>query len=205
MAARLDSYQKAYSEAGQVPTEQDLTEILNDFKAVQELQAKHSSSLVANFLKARSAPIQRDPTPGLLEGSAHLSRQPNGGPLVNLVRAPTVSFCPATIPNRAVRLPDRSEIRSRTYFKRSWRRFGTSVASVLVTGGPEIPRQRSIYCARGARFPPLSWKGLIANRAKNLAEPSPTRRVEQPSFAGRPPRLSSYRPIAVACQLPGMG
>jgi len=71
MAARLESYQRAYEEAGRVPTEQELTEILEDLKTVGELQVKHSSSFIDNFLRARRAPVQCDPAQSLLEGCAH--------------------------------------------------------------------------------------------------------------------------------------
>ena len=70
MAARLESYQRAYEEARQVPTEEDLNEILQDFQAAGELQVKHSSSFIDNLLKTSSASVQVDATPSLIEGSA---------------------------------------------------------------------------------------------------------------------------------------
>jgi hypothetical protein len=58
--ARLDSYRQAYSEINKPPTEGELKEILNDFKATWELQIKHSSQALSKFLAVRSAPIGLD-------------------------------------------------------------------------------------------------------------------------------------------------
>jgi hypothetical protein len=55
-AARLDSYQKAFSEINRPPTEGELREILDDFKATWELQIKHSNRALSNFLAVRNAP-----------------------------------------------------------------------------------------------------------------------------------------------------
>jgi Protein of unknown function (Hypoth_ymh) len=71
MAARLDSYQKAFSEVGLVPTEQDFTEMLNEFKEVQKLQAKHSGPSIINFVRTRGGQIQGDLTESLVGASAH--------------------------------------------------------------------------------------------------------------------------------------
>jgi hypothetical protein len=71
MAARLDSYEKAFAEAGQNPTEQDFTDILNAFKAVQELQVNLASASIGRFLTARSPSIPVDQRQALLAGSAH--------------------------------------------------------------------------------------------------------------------------------------
>jgi hypothetical protein len=70
MAARLESYQRAYEETGKVPTEEELEEILEELKTVGELQVKHSSSFIDNFLRARRAPVQCDPEQSLMEGCA---------------------------------------------------------------------------------------------------------------------------------------
>ena len=71
MAARLESYQRAYEEAGKTPTEQELEEILEDLKSVGDMQVKHSSSFIHNFLRARRAPVQCDREQSLMEGCAH--------------------------------------------------------------------------------------------------------------------------------------
>jgi hypothetical protein len=71
MAARLESYRRAYEEAGRTPTEQELEEIFEDLKTVGKLQVKHSSSFIDNFLRARHTPVQCDPEQSLMEGCAH--------------------------------------------------------------------------------------------------------------------------------------
>ena len=71
VAARLDSYQKAFSEAGQIPTEQDFTDILNEFKAVHEGLVKQSSAVVTRFLTPGIPSVRVDPGPALAAGSAH--------------------------------------------------------------------------------------------------------------------------------------
>src|SRR6266581_2485224 len=70
MAARLESYQRAYEEARQVPSEEELNDILHDFQAAGELQVKHSSSFIDNFFKASSSRVPFDATSSLIEGSA---------------------------------------------------------------------------------------------------------------------------------------
>ncbi len=70
-AARLDSYQRAYSEINRLPTEAELTEVLDDFKATWELQIKHSNQALSNFLAARNAPAGLDVCASLRATSAH--------------------------------------------------------------------------------------------------------------------------------------
>ena len=70
MAARLESYQRAYEETGKVPTEEELEEILEELKTVGELQVKHSSSFIDNFLRARRTPVQCNPEQSLMESCA---------------------------------------------------------------------------------------------------------------------------------------
>jgi hypothetical protein len=70
-AARLDSYQKAFSEINRPPTEGELREILDDFKATWELQIKHSNQALSNFLAARNAPAGLDLSGDLRAKSAH--------------------------------------------------------------------------------------------------------------------------------------
>ena len=70
-AARLDSYQKAFSEVNRTPTEGELREILNDFKATWELQIKHATHALSTFLAARNAPPGLDLSGSLRAGSAH--------------------------------------------------------------------------------------------------------------------------------------
>jgi len=71
MIARLQSYQRAYEETGKVPTDEELEEILEELKTVGEIQVKHSSSFIDNFLRARRTPVQCDPEQSLMEGCAH--------------------------------------------------------------------------------------------------------------------------------------
>jgi hypothetical protein len=71
VTARLDSYQKAFDEISRPPTEGELREILNDFKATWELQIRHSNQALNSFLAARSAPPGVDTSAGLRAGSAH--------------------------------------------------------------------------------------------------------------------------------------
>ena len=70
-AARLDSYQKAFSEINRPPTESELSEIFDDFKATWELQIKHSNQALSNFLAARNAPAGIDLSGDLRASSAH--------------------------------------------------------------------------------------------------------------------------------------
>jgi TIR domain len=70
-AARLDSYQKAFSEINRLPTENELREVLNDFKATWEVQIKHSTQALSNFLAARNAPAGIDVSASLRADSAH--------------------------------------------------------------------------------------------------------------------------------------
>ena len=72
MAARLDdAYQKAFSEINRSPTEGELSEILDDFKATWELQIKHSNQALSNFLAARNAPAGLDLSRDLRAESAN--------------------------------------------------------------------------------------------------------------------------------------
>ena len=70
-AARLDSYQKAFSEVNRPPTEVELREILDDFKATWELQIKHSNQALRNFLTGRNIPAGIDLPGDLRANSAH--------------------------------------------------------------------------------------------------------------------------------------
>lgn len=70
-AARLDSYQRAYSEINRSPTGGELAEIFNDFEATWEIQIKHSNHALSNFLAARNAPTGLDVNAGLRATSAH--------------------------------------------------------------------------------------------------------------------------------------
>jgi hypothetical protein len=69
--ARLDSYQRAFNEINKPPTEAELREILDDFKATWELQIKHSDQALRNFLAARNAPPGIDLAADLRASSAH--------------------------------------------------------------------------------------------------------------------------------------
>jgi hypothetical protein len=69
-AARLDSYQKAFGDISAQPTEGELREILNDFKATWELQIRHTTQALSRFLATRSAPPGIDPSAELRAGSA---------------------------------------------------------------------------------------------------------------------------------------
>lgn len=70
-AGRLDSYQKAFREINRTPTEGELREILNDFKATWELQIKHATQAVSSFLATRNAPPALDLPGSLRAASAH--------------------------------------------------------------------------------------------------------------------------------------
>lgn len=67
--SRLDSYQKTFEEIGTTPTDQDLTDILNELQAVQQLQVQHGAQALNSFLKTRGG--QGDLTGSLRETSAH--------------------------------------------------------------------------------------------------------------------------------------
>ena len=71
MEARLDSYRQAFTKANQVPSEQDFADILNDVKAVQELQARHSTSSLIDFVRTRGIHSPGDPTTGVMALSGH--------------------------------------------------------------------------------------------------------------------------------------
>jgi pyrimidine deaminase RibD-like protein len=71
-AVRLESYQKAFGEISRSPTEAELTEILNDFKATWELEITQSNQSLGRSLAARSAPPVGIDLPGNLRArSAH--------------------------------------------------------------------------------------------------------------------------------------
>jgi len=70
MAARLSSYQKSFEIAQQIPTNEDLSRILSEFNAIQQLQIQHSAAAFKSFGNLQNGP-QGDPTNRLQEGSAH--------------------------------------------------------------------------------------------------------------------------------------
>lgn len=49
MAARLESYQRAYEEVRRIPIEQEMAEIREDFESVGELQVKNSCPSLRTF------------------------------------------------------------------------------------------------------------------------------------------------------------
>ena len=55
MAARLESYQQAFTEANQIPSDQDLATILSEAQRVREQQAKNSAASVRNFIASRGS------------------------------------------------------------------------------------------------------------------------------------------------------
>lgn len=55
IAARLDSYEKAYTHAGQTPSDQDFTDILEACKAVRVLDIRHSTQAIKEFIGSRGA------------------------------------------------------------------------------------------------------------------------------------------------------
>jgi hypothetical protein len=69
-AARLDSYQKAFGEINRQPTEAELREILDDFKATWELQLKHANHALSLSLATRNAPAGLDLAGDLRANSA---------------------------------------------------------------------------------------------------------------------------------------
>lgn len=71
MEARLDSYQQAFSKANQIPSEQDFTDMLNEVKEVQNLQARHSSSFLIDFVRTRGIHPPGDPTASVMALSGH--------------------------------------------------------------------------------------------------------------------------------------
>src|SRR6267378_726600 len=52
-SARFDSYQQAYDETGHVASDQDLTDILDEFKAVWAQEKRHSASAIDQFITSR--------------------------------------------------------------------------------------------------------------------------------------------------------
>jgi len=53
MVGRFESYEQAYAEAGHIPSSQDFTDILNDFKAVRSLEVQHSTRAIKEFIASR--------------------------------------------------------------------------------------------------------------------------------------------------------
>jgi pyrimidine deaminase RibD-like protein len=71
-AARLESYQKAFGQISRSPTEAELEEVLDDFKATWELEIRQSNQTLGNSLTARSMPATGLDLPGDLRSqSAH--------------------------------------------------------------------------------------------------------------------------------------
>jgi len=60
VAARLESYQKAFGETSRLPTEEELREIINDCRGAWELKVRHSNQALAQFLATRNAPAGLD-------------------------------------------------------------------------------------------------------------------------------------------------
>ena len=69
MASRLASYQEAYREAGQVPTDQEFTEILNDSKGVRERELRNSSAAIGR-LTISMGPTNPGNARGLLDSAS---------------------------------------------------------------------------------------------------------------------------------------
>jgi hypothetical protein len=69
--ARLESYQQAFNEVKSLPTEAELSEVLDDFKATWEHTITHSNQALGNFLAARNAPAGLDVPQGLRASSSH--------------------------------------------------------------------------------------------------------------------------------------
>ena len=53
MSARLESYRQAFTDANQIPTEDDFTTILREAQRAREQQAKNSAAAVRNFIASR--------------------------------------------------------------------------------------------------------------------------------------------------------
>lgn len=51
--ARFDSYEQAYAETGGVISEQDLAQVMTDFKAVRAQEIRHSTRAVKEFIRSR--------------------------------------------------------------------------------------------------------------------------------------------------------
>jgi predicted nucleotide-binding protein len=69
MAARLDSYQRAFEKVGIIPSEEDLRCIWEDVLAVQQTLINQTAGGLKHFFKPRV--VDFEPTGGLTEGSAH--------------------------------------------------------------------------------------------------------------------------------------
>jgi hypothetical protein len=69
--ARLDSYQQAFDEIKSLPTEADLREVANGFKATWESQIRHSHQALATLLATRNAPPGLDLSQDLRARSAN--------------------------------------------------------------------------------------------------------------------------------------
>jgi len=69
MASRLASYQEAYREAGRVPSDQEFTEILNDFKGVRQRQLRNSFAAIGR-LSISMGPTNLGNTRSLLDSAS---------------------------------------------------------------------------------------------------------------------------------------
>jgi pyrimidine deaminase RibD-like protein len=52
-AARFESYEQAYAEAGRVASEQDLADIIREFKAARVQEIQHSAGAISQFIASR--------------------------------------------------------------------------------------------------------------------------------------------------------
>lgn len=70
-SARLESYQKAFNEVSRPPTETELNEVFEEFKLTWELQIRHSTQALGNFMATRNLPAGVDVSSNLRSKSAH--------------------------------------------------------------------------------------------------------------------------------------
>jgi uncharacterized protein (TIGR02391 family) len=71
MAIRVGSYQRAFDEAKEIPSEEDLVGVMQSFQSERERQIRNSTANLKGFFRARDAPpFTEDLTGSLTEASA---------------------------------------------------------------------------------------------------------------------------------------
>jgi len=72
MTARLESYEKAYTEAARTPTAEDFATILNECEAIKSLKVKHAVTVLTQFIASHGGGVPFLPDKAYIEqSSAH--------------------------------------------------------------------------------------------------------------------------------------
>lgn len=72
MNVRLESYEKAYSEAGSTPTDEEFTDILKECQTIRSMMVKQATNALRDFIGSRGTGVPFVPDEAYVEqGSAH--------------------------------------------------------------------------------------------------------------------------------------